>query len=88
MQCSASQDGTVVAMTIAFSNSGAIVMHQSKAGGEVRRVVVGPQTDVRRCAVSPNGKWVATGSHSPASERLTNARVWDATTGKLVRLYP
>ena len=65
----------------------AIVMHQSKAGGEVRRVVAGPQADVRRCAVSPDGKWVATGSHSPAPERLTNARVWDAVTGKLVKSF-
>ncbi len=93
-QCSASRDGTVVAMAIAFSNTGAIVMHQARPrvpgapGGEVRRVVAGPQTDVRRCAVSPDGKWVATGSHWPASERLANARVWDAATGKLVKTLP
>jgi len=86
--CSASRDGAVVAMAASFSNAGAIVMHQSKAGGEVRTVVAGPQTDVRRCAVSPDGKWVATGSHWPASERLTNARVWDAATGKPVKTLP
>ena len=86
--CSASRDGTVVAMAIPGSDAGAIVMHQSKAGGEVRRVVAGPQADVRRCAVSPNGKWVATGSHSPAPIRLTDARVWDAVTGKLVKTLP
>lgn len=86
--CSASQDGTVVAIAIPFSDAGAIVLHQSKAGGEVRRVVAGPQTDVRRCAVSPDGKWVATGSHSPAPKRLTNARVWDTVTGKLEKTLP
>ena len=63
-------------------------MHQSKAGGEVRRVVAGPQFDVRRCAVSPDGKWVATGSHSPAPEPLTDARVWDAVTGTPERTLP
>jgi WD40 repeat protein len=63
-------------------------MRQAKAGGEVQRVVAGPQNDVRRCAVSPDGKWVATGSHSPAGQRLTDARVWDAATGKLVKTLP
>jgi WD40 repeat protein len=84
--CSASRDGSVVAMAV--PDGGAIVMHQSKAGGEVRKVVVGPQTDVRRWAVSPDGKWVATGSHSPAPTPLTNACVWDTVTGKLVKTLP
>ena len=71
VHCSASRNGTVVAMAIPGSDAGpsdagAMVMHQSKAGGEVRKVVAGPQFDVRRCAVSPDGKWVATGSHLPA----------------------
>ncbi len=87
-RCAASRDGTVAAMAVPFSNAGTIVMHQAKAGGVVRRIVAGPQTDVRRCAVSPDGKWVAAGSHLPASERLTNACVWDAGTGKLVKSLP
>jgi WD40 repeat protein len=82
---SVSRDATVVAMA---NGSNAIVAHQVKAGGAVRRVVTGPQTDVRRCAVSPDGKWVATGNYSPAPERLTNARVWDAATGKPVKTFP
>ena len=87
-QCSASRDGTVAAMASPGSDAGAIVMHQARAGGEVRRLVAGPQTDVRRCAVSPDGKWVAAGSHWPASERFANACVWDAATGKLVKSLP
>jgi WD40 repeat protein/tRNA A-37 threonylcarbamoyl transferase component Bud32 len=86
VDCSASQDARVVAIP-AFS-AGAIVMHQAKAGGEVRSFAVGPRTDVRHCAVSPDGKWIATGSFSPAPERLTNARVWDAATGKPVKIFP
>jgi WD40 repeat protein len=85
---SASQDGSVVAMATPFSETGAFVMHQAKAGGEVRRVVAGPQHDVRHCAVSPDGKWVATGSFSPAPERLTNARVWNSATGEPVKTLP
>jgi WD40 repeat protein len=85
---SASRDGAVVASAVPFSSAGAIVLRQAKEGGEVRRVEAGPQYDVRRYAVSPDGKWVATGSHSPASERLANARVWDAATGKPVATLP
>ncbi len=46
------------------------------------------QHDVRSCAVSPDGRWVATGSHHPNPEKLTNARAWDSTTGRLVRTFP
>src|SRR5208283_1791340 len=61
-------------------------------------VTAGPQYDVRRCAVSPDGKWVATGSHWPsterptnptsASEQLGNVRVWDTSTGQLLQSFP
>ncbi|MGO9113046.1 MAG: WD40 repeat domain-containing serine/threonine protein kinase [Thermoguttaceae bacterium] len=86
---SLSKDGSVVAIATPGCNAGAIVMHQAKAGGEVRRVFAAPQqTEVCRCAVSPDGKWMATGDHSPAFERLTDARVWDTGTGRLVKALP
>jgi serine/threonine protein kinase/WD40 repeat protein len=51
-----------------------------------RTLPLGPQDDVRFCAVSPNGRWVATGSYShlPA----VGAKVWDAESGKLVADLP
>jgi WD40 repeat protein len=47
-----------------------------------RKLCLAPQSDVRSCAVSPDGRWVATGSHwnfGPVS-----AKVWDAHTGQHV----
>jgi serine/threonine protein kinase/WD40 repeat protein/Flp pilus assembly protein TadD len=51
-----------------------------------RSVRLGPQHDVRSCAVSPDGRWVVTGSHS-IKDRI-GARVWDAATGKHVADLP
>jgi serine/threonine protein kinase/WD40 repeat protein len=86
--CSASADGTVIAMAISFTNSGTAVLRQAKPGREVRQRIAGPQADVRHVAVSPNGKWVAAGCFSPAAEKLTNAKVWDASTGTLQATLP
>jgi WD40 repeat protein len=41
-----------------------------------------PQEDVRHCAVSPDGHWVATGSHGAL--KGPGAKIWDARTGKHV----
>jgi serine/threonine protein kinase/WD40 repeat protein len=45
-----------------------------------------PQQDVRSCAVSPDGRWIATGSHS-CNDGLS-VKIWDAATGKLVKALP
>jgi tetratricopeptide (TPR) repeat protein len=45
-----------------------------------------PQQDVRSCAVSPDGRWVATGSHWNTDG--LGAKVWEAATGKLVKELP
>jgi serine/threonine protein kinase/WD40 repeat protein len=45
-----------------------------------RTLTLGPQDDVRQCAVSPNGRWVATGSHSHLA--AVGVKVWDAESGK------
>jgi len=68
-----SADGRVLA--ISNLNRGAIVLRRD----ENRTVLLGPQEDVRHCAVSPDGTWVATGSHS--LREGAGAKVWDARTG-------
>jgi WD40 repeat protein len=45
-----------------------------------RTLSLAPQYDVRFCAVSPDGRWVATGSHSNLA--AVGAKVWDARSGK------
>jgi WD40 repeat protein len=51
-----------------------------------REYVLGPQRDVRSCAVSSDGAWVATGSHGAGLE--PGANVWNSQTGELVRSLP
>jgi hypothetical protein len=51
-----------------------------------RTLRLAPQKDVRNCAVSPNGRWVATGSHS--HQAVVGAKVWDAQSGKHVADLP
>jgi serine/threonine protein kinase/WD40 repeat protein len=69
----ASADGRVLA--IPNYNRGAIVLHRDGN----RTVPLGPQQDVRYCAVSPDGRWVASGSHW--LHEGAGAKVWDAQTG-------
>jgi WD40 repeat protein len=74
---SASRDGRVVAVA---RGVGARIFHTD---GSAPLLDVGPHLDARLVAVSPSGRWVATGSHN--SEGV---RVWDATTGRLVKELP
>jgi WD40 repeat protein len=69
---SCSPDGRVVA---GGQFSGGLVWHRDRPG-ELFRL---DHPDVRNVSVSPDGRWVATGSHSG-----TGAKVWDASTGRLV----
>jgi WD40 repeat protein len=48
--------------------------------------VVLKQKDVRYCAISPNGKWVATGTQDAPGE--PGAVIWDAKTGNRIRDIP
>jgi len=77
----ASSDGRVVAVPNHWR--GAVVLHRDPPGVPAP---TGPQDYVRTCAVSPSGRWVATGSHDCPSG--VGARVWDARTGALVRSFP
>jgi hypothetical protein len=69
-------------LAIANYSLGAAVFIQSAN----RWIRLGPQEDVRFCAVSPDGRWVATGSHG--ARHGPGAMVWDASTGQLVRELP
>jgi WD40 repeat protein len=57
------------------------VLHWDRPGKPVR---LEPHDDARYVAVSPDGRWIATGTHG-ASAQL---KVWEADTGRLVRDLP
>ncbi len=77
----ASRDGRVLAFA---SGTHATVVH---LGPPLRTLTLGPQSDVRHVSVSPDGRWVVTGTcwHDPNGE---NAKVWEASTGKLITVLP
>jgi WD40 repeat protein len=87
-----SADGSVLAIPNRYA--GAIVLHRSPSpnkppGSEGknqprdRRVKLGPREDVRACAVSPDGRWVATSSHYVLQG--IGVTVWDAQSGKAIK---
>jgi WD40 repeat protein len=78
-------DASADGQTIAIPNygQGAVVLHR---GPPQRMIHLQPQQDVRHCAVSPDGRWVATGSHSNTDG--FGAKVWEAATGRLVKALP
>jgi WD40 repeat protein/tRNA A-37 threonylcarbamoyl transferase component Bud32 len=73
-QLARSRDGRVLASA---QFQGAVVLHRDRLDAPIR---LGPHADVRYIAVSPDGKWVVTGTHNG-----TAAKVWEADTGKLVQ---
>jgi WD40 repeat protein/tetratricopeptide (TPR) repeat protein len=76
-----SLDGQI--LTIPNYNRGALLLKGDRPG---RPLVLRPQDDVRHCAVSPDGSWVATGSHS--TDQSTGVKVWNAVSGKLEKNLP
>jgi WD40 repeat protein len=70
-------------LVLAHGNRGATVLYRDTG----RRVLLQPQEDVRNCALSPDGRWAATGSHS-TSQGQPAVKVWDAQSGKLVKELP
>jgi serine/threonine protein kinase/WD40 repeat protein len=74
-----SRDGRVMASAQSW---GALVWHADKGDRLIR---LAPQHDVRWVAVSPNGRWVATGSHWATDVYV---KVWDARTGRHVADLP
>jgi serine/threonine protein kinase/WD40 repeat protein len=49
--------------------------------------MLGPQSNVRYCAISPDERWVATGSHWLPADGA-GAKIWDAATGEHVADLP
>ena len=77
----ASRDGRVLAFA---RGTHATVVH---LGPPLRTLTLGPQYDVRHVDVSPDGRWVVTGSTWP-DPNGENAKVWEASTGKLITVLP
>jgi WD40 repeat protein len=77
LQFDQSRDGRVFGLA---EFNGALVYDLSRVAHPVR---LGPHADVRYVSVSPDGRWVATGSHSAPA-----VRVWDATDGRMVAELP
>jgi eukaryotic-like serine/threonine-protein kinase len=75
-QIAGSQDGLVVA-SAQSPDQGGLVLHP---GSPRRPVRLSPHADVRSIAVSPDGRLIATGSHSG-----TQVKIWEAQGGKLVK---
>jgi WD40 repeat protein len=73
-QIACSADGRVVASAHRW---GALVLDDERPDRPVR---LEPQEDARAVALSPDGRWVATGSQTGGG-----VKVWDARTGEVVR---
>jgi eukaryotic-like serine/threonine-protein kinase len=52
-----------------------------------RRLRLGPQYDLRFCAVSPDHRWVATGSHW-SDGHSKSLKIWESKSGKQVHELP
>ncbi len=72
-----SHDGRVIAIS---QGQGGRVLHADRPD---QQVPLGPHDDARYVAVSPDGRLVATGSHT-----RTGVKVWEAQSGKLVKELP
>jgi WD40 repeat protein len=75
---SSSRDGGTIAAAM-FADGGLVL----EARNPHRARWLRPQRDVRYIAVSPDGRWVVTGSHAEDGLRL-----WDARTGRMVHDFP
>jgi len=73
-----SPDGRI--LVLANFSQGSLILHR---GPMDRLIPTGVQEDVRYGAVSPDGRWVASGSHW--CNKGVGAKVWDAQTGRLVQ---
>src|SRR5262249_635527 len=69
-------------IAIPQGDAGALVLHR---GPLQRTVRLEPQREVISCAVSPDGRWVATGSYGVDG---VGAKIWDAATGRLIKAFP
>ncbi len=63
-------------MVVIAQYRGALVWRRDRPDQPIR---LASQNDARYVSVSPDGRWVATGSHGRGG-----AKVWDAATGRFV----
>jgi len=77
VQFDRSRDGRVLGLA---QFDGALAVDLSRPLQPVR---LGPHPDVRYSAVSPDGRWVATGSHS-----APGVKIWNSSNGKLEAELP
>jgi len=68
-----SKDGKIIGSA---QSNGAFVLHTDRPKYPIRLT---PHPDARYVAASPDGKWMATGSHAGST------RIWDAENGKLIK---
>jgi hypothetical protein len=85
----ASQDGTVISTPFQRDPSGvgANIFLAEVGGTAYRRLELGRQHDVYFTSVSPDGRWVATGSISWQVDRrqaMDSVTVWESQTGRRV----
>jgi serine/threonine protein kinase/WD40 repeat protein len=76
-QIATSRDGLTIASAEYW---GALVWRQDRPGPPIK---LSPHEDTRAIAVSPDGRWVATGSYF-----ATKVKIWDANTGAFVHELP
>jgi WD40 repeat protein/Tfp pilus assembly protein PilF len=79
----ASADCGVIAVPLL--NNGAVVGRLDEPVG--RWLPLRPQDDVRHCAVSPDGAWVATATHWATPDKSA-CKVWHSADGTLARELP
>ena len=72
-QIAVSTTGTLVAQAV--GKDGGVVLRQNPE----RLFALSPHRDARYIAISPDDRWIATGSHNGEG-----ARIWDTQTGKLI----
>src|SRR5262249_41951865 len=60
----------------------ALLLHRDQPGNLIE---LAPQDDVRGCAVSSDGRWVATASHESQG---VSVKLWDGRSGKLENALP
>jgi WD40 repeat protein/tetratricopeptide (TPR) repeat protein len=78
-----SPDGRVA--VVPLYSEGALVVQRGPPRTALR---LGPQPDVRFQVVSPDGRWVITGSHWPNLAGGVKWKLWAADTGRLVANLP
>jgi WD40 repeat protein len=78
--CASSSDGGLV--VVSADAKGAYAWRHDRK----RFQTLGPQHDVRSSAVSPDGRWIATGSHSTSPS--SGVKVWSADSGEQVADRP